>query len=258
MRHLRLRRPATWWPSIASRQEAAFRQIWQELRQHGTVTSGTRRKETWTDRAEAYIVCAIRVPAAAGLDSTLAPVRRELTQYPFVALYATESLHIVIQELGFLVDDPKRADETSFDRIEEFKRNAALPISDFPAFHIEVGGFNSFLDAPFLDVLDDGWCFRIHHRLRDFVLLPIDDAFAYLPHILLGRYTETADMGRFPAQMAPWRDRDFGAFTAETVDLLRISTANPAAVPEVIHSFELGHQRRVPDAVTSGDLKDVF
>lgn len=257
-RRLKLRRPATWWPSIANRQDEAFRNIWQELRQHERVTAGTRIGNPGSDRADASIVCAIRVPPTAEMANALAPMRRALAQLPFVAMLPVRSLHIVIQEMGFLVESPTRQDETSLALIDEFKQHAALPISDFPAFNIEIGGFNSFLDAPFLDVHDDGWCFRIHHRLRDFVLLPIEDDFAYLPHVLLGCYTRSNEMGRLPALMAPWRDRRFGSFVAETVDLLRISTADPFAPPEVIHSFELGHARGATDAIRDGHARDII
>ena len=106
-----------------------------------------------------------------------------------------------------MADRPAKSGESSSARIEEFCRQAGLPISDFPAFEIELGGFNSFLDMPFLDVHDDGWCFRIHHRLRDFVAGALDDTYAYLPYVPLGYYTQATEMGPFPAKMAPWLDR---------------------------------------------------
>jgi hypothetical protein len=252
IRRVRLGRPGTWWPPIAARQDDAFRNIWQGLRQHEEIQPPAWRDASAQDRAQSLIVCAIRVPATAEIANALAPIRHALGRFPFVSLLPAGSLAITIQELGLLVDEPKRQDETSTERIEEFCRQAALPISDFPAFQIEIGGFNSFLDTPFLDVHDDGWCFRIHHRLRDFVLGTLDDSYAYLPHVPIGYYTQQTEMGPLPAKMAPWRDSHLFSFVPETVDILRVSTTDPLAIPEVMHAFELGHHIGATDAIRDG------
>jgi 2'-5' RNA ligase len=253
IRRVRLGKPATWWPPIAVRQDDAYRNIWQALRQHGEVEPPPSTRLAWAERADSYAVCAIRVPPTAEVREALAPIRDALRRFPFVALFPPGSLYITIQELGLLVDEPEASVESSSARIEEFCRQAALPISDFPAFEIELGGFNSFLDMPFLDVHDDGWCFRIHHRLRDFVAGTLDDTYAYLPYVPLGYYTQATEMGPFPARMAPWRDARVGRFTAESVDVLRVSTRDPLAMPEVMHRFELGHHIRPTDAIREGN-----
>lgn len=251
-------RPRSWWPSLAARQDEAFRNIWQALRQHGSVRPGLREQKAWRSRAASYVTCAVRVPITAEIEQALAPLRDVLEEHPFISLLPNDALTITIQELGFLVDDPKRHDEISRERLKDFCEQAQMPICDFPAFHVEIGGFNSFLDTPFLDVHDDGWCSRVHHRLRDFVLLPVDDNFAYLPHIVLGYYTEEHSIGSLPAKLAPWRDMRFGSFTASSIDLLEVSTTDPFAPPTVLNTFELGQQRGATDTITSGGPKEIF
>jgi hypothetical protein len=251
IRRVRPGTPSTWWPPIAARQEDAFRNVWQALRQYTEVEPPASRV-AWQDRAEAFAVCAIRVPETDEIAESLASIRHALGRFPFVALFPPDGLYITIQELGLLADRPERYGESSAERIEEFCRQAGLPISDFPAFEVALGGFNSFLDAPFLDVHDDGWCFRIHHRLRDIVPGQIEDAFAYLPFVPLGYYTEAAEMGPLPARMAPWRDVRLGSFVAQAVDILRVSTRDPLAAPEVMHTFELGHHISAADAIREG------
>ncbi len=253
-----LRRRSRWWPSIAARQEEAFRNIWQALRQHDDVRSGLPALNARQERAESFAVFALRIPAHVGLAAAIAPMRQLLEQMPFVQLYPTESLHIPIQEMGLIVDVPRRPDETSRALIDEFIHHATLPMCDFPRFHVEIGGFNSFLDTPFLDVYDDGWCYRVHHRLRDFLLLHLADDYAYLPHIVLGHYTSASSMGSLPARMAPWRDRRFGSFMAESLDILEFSTSDPFAAPTVLHRFELGHQRGAADAIREGGPTEII
>lgn len=192
------------------------------------------------------------------IGDTIGPLHEALHRFPFVHAYPADHLYISIQELGFVVDTPKLSDELSMDHIQEFIRHASIPISDFPAFNVTLGGFNSFLDTPFLDVHDDGWCYRIHHRLRDFVMAQPDDAFAYLPHVMLGYYVNSSDMESFPAQMARWRDRTYGSFVAPSVDILKLSTHDPDATPAVVHSFELGHTRGAADTISSSPAGDMF
>lgn len=255
---LRIRRPGSWWQPVATRQDEAFRNIWQALRQHDRMLPGMERRVAGRDRAASYVTCAIRVPVTSELAAALDPLRTALDAQGGVSLLPDDALTITIQELGFLVDNPSRPDEISRERLQEFCEQAEVPICDFPAFHVEIGGFNSFLDTPFLDIHDDGWCSRIHHRLRDFVLLAPNDDFAYLPHVVLGYYTEERSIGSFPAKMAPWRDQRFGSFTATSVDLLEMSTHDPLAPPTVLNSFELGHQRGAADTITGAGPKEVF
>jgi hypothetical protein len=253
-----LRRRSRWWPSIAARQEEAFRNIWQALRQHDQVRSGLPSLHARHERAESYAILALRIPAEVDLGASIAPIRQLLEQMPFVRLLPANTLHISIQELGLIVDAPKRPDETSRALIDEFIRHATMPMCDFPRFAVEIGGFNSFLDTPFLDVYDDGWCYRVHHRLRDFLLLHLADDYAYLPHVVLGHYTQNAPMGSLPAVMAPWRDRRFGEFLADSLDILEFSTSDPFAAPTVLHSFELGHQRGAADAIREGGPTEII
>lgn len=250
-RRLRVSRPSTWWPTLAMREDEAFRNIWQALRQHDRVLQGAPEPSEWQDRADQFAMCVIPVPHAPEILRALEPLREALGSYSHVRLYTDDQLHIPIQELGFIVDQPTKPDETSFSRITDFARHAAVPVTDFPAFRVEIGGFNSFLDVSFLDVIDDGWCYRLHHRLRDFVPCQLDDTFAYLPHVVLGDYTTTTELGSFPAKMAPWRDRRYGVFTADCLQVIAISTRDFHTSPEILHSFELGHERGAAETIAS-------
>lgn len=242
-RRLRISRPSTWWPTLATRQDEAFRRIWQALRQHDQFVPKGLETSSWQERAPLFALCVIPVPITAEFLDSLAPLRTALERLPFTRLYPDHRLMIPVQELGFIVDAPARADETSLAQIGELAIHAEIPITDFPAFQVKIGGFNSFLDIPFLDIHDDGWCNRMHQRLRDFMPTPPDDRLAYLPHLALGEYTSASEIGSFSALMAPWRDSQFGQFTAERLEVIGLSTSDAAATPQTLHSFELGHER---------------
>jgi len=192
-------------------------------------------------------MCGVRVPTSA-LGAELHDVREALRTLPFVRLHPDHFLHIAIQELGFISEAPVHRDEFTRDRLDEFIAMADRPISDFGPFEITLGGVNSFTDAAFLDVHDDGWLSRIHRRLRDFAVLPVDPRFPYLPTLTIAHYVESAPMGRLPAILSEWRDSRFGSFTAHTVDILLLDTAEPYPELEVAHSFALGNERNPAEA----------
>lgn len=255
IRRIRVNRPSTWWPTLATRQDEAFRRVWQALRQHDQFVPGTPASADWQDRASTYALCAIPLATSSSLHESIEPLRATLRELPFVQVYPDQRLVIPIQELGFIVDSPSRPDEISSELVQEFVHQAEIPVTDFPAFRVYLGGFNSFLDVPFLDIHDDGWCNRMHQRLRDFVSMQPDDSFAYLPHLVLGEYTAFEDIGSFPAHMAPWRDRHFGEFTADRLDIIGISTSDIDAPPEILHSFELGHERGPAETIAAPSPK---
>lgn len=238
----RARHPLWWLPDSVAEQEEGYRRVWQQLRQVAAVEDGRHDTERWRNGQGQFALCCVRVPADA-LGPDLNDVRRALRSLPFVRLHPDHFLHIAIQELGFVTDDPHHRDEIARDRLDEFIAMAERPIGDFPAFDITLGGVNSFTDAAFLDVLDDGWLARIHRRLRDFVILPVDARYPYLPVLTIAHYVNAAPIGRLPAILSHWRDSVFGTFTAESVDivLLRRDEAYPHL--DVAHRFPLGTGR---------------
>lgn len=215
-------------PDIPAEQDEAYRRIWQGLRSHKLVYDGRHDTAEWRGRTGLFALCLIRVPASA-LDSEIEEVRRALDRFPYVRLHPDYFLHIPIQELGFVTDKPRRRDELTPQRLQEFIGMASQPVAEFATFQVRLGGVNSFLDAAFLDVHDNGWCSRIHHRLRDFVIVQPDNTFPYLPQVTIAHYTERTAMGKLLAALSPWRDRTLGQFTATEVEVvtLRLDEAYP-------------------------------
>lgn len=195
-------------------------------------------------------MCCVRVPSER-LSAELGDLRAALAKFPFVRLHPDRFLHIPIQELGFVTDEPRRRDELTPDRLSEFISMAERPVGDFPAFRATLGGANSFVDAAFLDVHDDGWLSRIHRRLLDFVVIPPDTRFPFLPHATIAHYTMTAPVGNLPAVLAEWRDQTFGSFEVRTVEVVLLPTSEPYPPLETVHAFELG-ARTAPMLTASG------
>jgi hypothetical protein len=222
----RLRHPIWWLPDIPTEQDEAYRRIWQGLRQHRHVRDGRHDTEAWRSRSGRFALCIVRVPSSA-LCAPMVALRQTLDEIPFVRLHPDYFLHIPVQELGFVVAKPAARDELSSDRLDEFVHHARDPVAGFRAYPVRLGGINSFLDAPFLDVHDGGWCSRIHHRLRSIVAIPPDNRYPYLPHVTIGHYTARRPIGHLPAMLTPWRDVELGEFTATELEVVTLAVDEP-------------------------------
>lgn len=244
----RWRHPLWWLPDIPSEQDEAYRRVWQNLRQVTHVVDGRHDTAEWRRHDGDFALCCVRIPLGT-LDPAIDGLRTALRAFPFVRLHPDAFLHIPVQELGFVTERPQARDEISPSRLQEMIAQAQIPVSDFPTFDVTIGGVNSFVDAVFLDVHDNGWLARIHHRLIDFAAIPPDQRFSYLPQVTIAHYTEAAPIGNLPAVLTPWRDQPFGAFRIETIDIVRLRT--DAAYPELVveHQFHLGRQPALIDVV---------
>jgi 2'-5' RNA ligase len=173
-----------------------------------------------------FAVCAIRVPADM-LQPALDELRAALAQYPFVRIHPDGFLHIMLQELGFVCNKPERRDEMSPGRLDEFVASVTPALADATSFDVHIGGANAFQDAVFLDVHDRGYCARLHARLREIAAVPSVPRLAYLPHTTIAHFTEQAPIGNVPATLARWRDREFGAFHVDKIEVLTLKLDEP-------------------------------
>ncbi|HEU0163588.1 MAG TPA: 2'-5' RNA ligase family protein [Thermomicrobiales bacterium] len=233
-----MRHPLSWLPDIPVEQQVAYVKAWDHFRSAGSVADGRHDTDDWSSRDTSFAICCVRIPPGT-LGPAIEEIRAVLAEYPFVRLHPDDFLHIPIQELGFLSDAPRRRDEINFERLEEFSSVARIPIGEYPQFTIRIGGINSFLDAPFLDVQDGGWISRIHRRLLDIAVIPPNTRFPFLPHITLGHYTESAEIGDLGERLEPWRDITLGEFEVNEIEIVTLRT-NEAYPPLVdLHGLPL-------------------
>ena len=202
-------------------QEEAFRRIWQAFRTFDRVADGRHDTADWRSHRGDYAVCIIRIPSDE-IQGALQPIRRVLSAYPFVRVHPDHFLHITLQELGFVCDEPGRLDEITPARLDEFISAAAHPVSRTRPFEVALGGVNSFQDAAFLDVHDRGRCAKLHTRLHELAAVPHTGRYAYLPHTTIAHYTADAPSDGLAGALAPWRDRQFGSFRVTAVEVVTL------------------------------------
>jgi len=248
---LKWRHPFWWLPDVPSEQDEAYRRIWQHLRQVSEVADG--RHDTAECRAYDgdFVLCCVRIPGDV-LSPEMEDVCAALGTLPYTRLHPRPFLHIPVQELGFLTGRPRHRSDITMEWLEEFIGQAEMPVSEFSPFEISLGGVNSFVDAAFLDVHDNGWLSRIQGRLLDFVKVPPATKYAYLPTVTIAHYTEVAPIGPLVATLTPWRDQNFGHFRVESIDVVRIPTDESYPELEVVHRIRLGRPQPLIDVIQGG------
>jgi 2'-5' RNA ligase len=228
----------TSWRDIRAsrRQDAAYKRIWTAFGYYPEVADGRHDTTEWQEAPGAFATCLIRVPAGV-LQPSLDELRTGLSGYPFVRLHPDHFLHITLQELGFLTENPKQIDEITPARLDEFVTGATAALADAAPFDIGLGGANSFQDAAFLDVHDRGQVSRMHTRLRELAAVPMQPKHAYVPHCTVCHYTQDVAAQGLDETIARWRDRRFGSFTVHNLEVVSIDLNE--SYPELVTLAEI-------------------
>lgn len=207
-------------------QDEAFRRVWQTFRTFPRLADGRHDDADWRSHDGDYAVCVVRIPVSA-IAAPLAACRATLAAHPYVRLHPDGFLHLTLQELGFVCDDPARPDEITPGRLEELATAAAGALASRPPFRIDLGGINSFQDAAFLDVHDDGSCGRLHARLFELTAIARAPRYAFLPHVTVAHYTAAVPNHGLAASLTPWRDVRFGSLLVPAVEIVTLRVDEP-------------------------------
>jgi len=201
----------------------AYQRVWDSFQRSPETADGRHDTARWRAQAGLYAACVIRVPVEA-VQPKLTDLREKLAGLPGVRLHPDHFLHIMLQELGFVVDLPRYPDELSAARLEEFAQAAVGPISSMPVFSIQLGGANSFQDAVFLDIGAGRPLLKLQERLFDLAAIPRAPEYPYLPHCTVAHYDGTTPHDDARELIGPWRDVGFGELTMTEAEIVTLDT----------------------------------
>jgi 2'-5' RNA ligase len=204
----------------------AYARVWQAFRQSEATADGRHDTPYWRSHLGPYALCVVRVPTEA-VQPQLDALRADLARLPGVRIHPDHFLHITLQELGFVVDAPRGRDEISGARLEEFVQSAIEPVSQVPAFSIQLGGANSFQDAVFLDVDGSGPLTQLHERLFDVATILRPPDYPYLAHCTVAHYDGTTPAQAAASVIEPWRHQVLGGFSVSEVEIVTLDPAEP-------------------------------
>jgi RNA 2',3'-cyclic 3'-phosphodiesterase len=204
----------------------AYDRVWNAFQRSHATADGRHDTAHWRAHSGPYAACVVRVPADA-LQPSLTDLRRQLAALRGVRLHPDHFLHIMLQELGFVVATPRQPDEISETRLEEFAQSIVEPIANMRALPVTLGGVNSFQDAVFLDVRGARPLSRLHERLFELAAMATAPSYSYLPHCTIAHYDGTTPHGEALSLLSPWRNEGFGQFTITEAEIVTLDPADP-------------------------------
>lgn len=191
-----------------------------------STADGRHDTPRWRGSSGPYAACVVRVPASV-LQPYLEDVRDRLQDLSDVRLHPDHFLHIMLQELGFVVSYPSRPDEISFDRLEEFAQSAVEPVSNASPFQITVGPVNAFQDAVFLETGGGGRLSKLHGRLFELAAVQREPEFPFLPHCTVAHFTGVSSTDSAVTAISPFRTTPLGTLRVTEVEIVTMNAAEP-------------------------------
>jgi 2'-5' RNA ligase len=204
----------------------AYRRVWDSFCRSNTTEDGRHDTEHWRAHTSPYAACVVRVNAA-DLQPGLGLLRASLDHVAGTRLHPDHFFHIMLQELGFVVDHPAHPDEVSPARLEEFAMAAIEPVSMLLPLTVTLGGANAFHDAVFLEIGGAEIFAQLHARLFELAAIPAIPAFPYLPHCTIAHFDGAASPAEAARVLEPWRTEIFGAFTLAEVEVVTLDPTEP-------------------------------
>ena len=200
--------------------------VWEAFTQSESTLDGRHDTPYWRSHAGPYASCVIRVEAAC-LQSNLNLLRRDVSRLEGLRFHPDHFLHIMLQELGFVVDAPTHPDELSPARLEEFTQATVGAIASLNPATFTVGGVNSFQDAVFLQIDPSQPLRVIHERLFDLAAIPRIPTYPYLPHCTIAHYDGTVRVPDAVSVLMPWRDINCGEIEVTEIEIVTLDPSEP-------------------------------
>ena len=204
----------------------AYERVWDAFQRNQSTADGRHDTPYWRAHDGPYAACVARIPAEA-LQPHLTVLRQQLANLRGVRLHPDHFLHIMLQELGFVVATPRQPDEISESRLEEFAQSIVELIASMRALPVTLGGVNTFQDAVFLEVRGGGPLSRLHERLFDLAALPSLPSYSYLPHCTIAHYDGTTPHEEARSLIDRWRNEFLGDFTITEAEIVTLEPNEP-------------------------------
>lgn len=219
--------------------QSSYRRVWEAFTRAPSTADGRHDTPRWRGSSGPYAACVVRVPADL-LQPQLSDVRDRLQDLSETRLHPDHFLHIMLQELGFVVPHPSRRDEISSGRLEEFAQSAIDPVASTAPFEITLGPVNAFEDAVFVETGGGGRLSKLHSRLFELAAIPSEPDYPYLPHCTLAHFTGVSSTASAVAALTPFRTESFGAMRVTEVEIVTMDAGETYPTLETYAVIPLG------------------
>jgi RNA 2',3'-cyclic 3'-phosphodiesterase len=213
-----------------------YERVWERFVRERRLEFGGHMDPEW--QGGHGLSASLMIPVEASrFHDRLEPLREALRPFPFVSVHPDHFVHITLFLLGFLVDEPREADEISRKRLEEIEAKARIALSDFPAFNVRLANLNAFPGAAFVEAHSGGML----DRLRDALCVSCDLKKSPGPPHMTIAYFHAPDGTEAPddliSAIARYRHWPVGEMAVENVEMtlldLRLDYPEPRTLARI-------------------------
>jgi 2'-5' RNA ligase len=217
----------------------AYRRVWESFLRATATRDGRHDTAYWRAHSGPFAACVVRVDTAE-LQPGLGVLTEALASVPGVRVHPEHFLHIMLQELGFVIDPPAHPDEISLARLEEFTHAAVEHVAAMSPFAVTFGGTNAFEDAVFLELEGAEPLVGLHARLFELAALRGVPEYPYLPHLTIAHFDGTADPQVTARLLQSWREETFGRSLITEVEMVTLDPRDPYPELQIYAIIPLG------------------
>ena len=215
-----------------------YDEVWERFVRERRLEFGGHTDPGWRDGHALSASLVIPVEASC-LREGLEPLREVLRPFPFVSLHPDHFLHVTLLFLGFLVEEPRKGNEVSRERLRKIEGRARRVLAGFPAFTVRLANLNAFPAAAFVEVHEGEMLDGLRAALCDGCGLKKPSG---PPHLTLA-YFHAPDGAPAPEELvsavARYRDWPVGELEVERVELTTLDLRLEYPAPEVMAEIPL-------------------
>jgi 2'-5' RNA ligase len=203
--------------------EKSYRRVWDAFCLSKLTLDGRHDTPRWQAHGGVYAACVVRVDAQA-LQPILTELRAALVGLDGVRLHPDPFLHIMVQELGYVVPHARDPGQMTIERLEEFAQSSVEPVANTRSFSVDLGGVNAFVDAIFLESHRAGELVRLHERLFELSAIPRAPIHSFLPQCTIAQFVGGTPTEPVREALLPFRETKLGDIEVHEVEIVTFDT----------------------------------
>ena len=216
-----------------------YESVWERFARERRLEFGGHTDPAWHEGHTLSASLMVSVEASR-FRERLGPLKVALRPFPFVSLHPDRFMHITLMPLGFPVDEPKRTNEISLERLQEIEERARVALSRFSAFTVRLANLNAFPGAAFVEAHDGGML----DGLRDALALNCGLTKPLGPPHLTIAYFQAPDGTDAPQELISaitrYRDWPIGEITVDNVEMTLLDLRSKYPESELLARIPLG------------------
>jgi len=225
-------------------RSSTFQEAWNRFREAETLRLLQETLEwEWTRGRKEYAAFLVEIEDP-GARAHIAGVIDRIKDIPGVDPYPDTYWHITVKGLGFVVDEPRQADELSPRQVAHLGAQARQVIEDAGPFSVTIGPVSGFPEVVMLEVHDDGAVAAMNAGLtRTLTEAPVYgvDGGTFLPHISIARFSSRLGLDQLKQTLMALRDEQAAgpSFIVGEVRLIQAHLAEAAPTFDTLASYKL-------------------